>query len=63
MNSNISEYLLKFFITTSIQMMIIKGKGSVSYIHKKEILFCLHSGRPGQKFSVVKAFALIKQKR
>ena len=24
-----------------IQMMIIKGKGSVSYIHKKEILFCI----------------------
>ena len=40
MNSNISEYLVsKSFITISIQMMIIKGKGSVSYIHKKEILF------------------------
>lgn len=42
MNSNIFEYLVsKSFITTSIQMMKIKRKRSVLYIHKKEILFYL----------------------
>lgn len=37
-NSNIFEYLVSgSFITTSIQMMIIKGKESVPYIRGK---FC-----------------------
>lgn len=44
MNSNIFEYLVsKSFITTSIQTMIIKGKGSVSYIQKKGLLFLFNT--------------------